>query len=94
VTAVLNVTPSVYGHWRWKIGEKSLSSQRNVIIVSNLQVIRQFNINSNEYLERTDRKSRDVIALRQLGYRYRITKLEYEKLKNLQYKHLKARVII
>jgi len=57
-------------------------------LISDSQAIRRFNINSNEYLERIDRKSRDVIALQQLGYRCCITKLEYEKLKNLQCKCL------
>jgi len=40
-----------------------------LVIVSDSQVIRRFNINSNEYLECTDRKSRNVRATRQFEYR-------------------------
>ena len=63
-----------------------------LLIVSDSQAIKRFNISSNKYVERTDRmyrKNRNVIAcvILQLGYRYRIIRLEYEKLKNL-HKHL------
>jgi len=61
--------------------KKSLNSQRNVTHCFS-QAIKRFNTNSNKYLERTNQKSTDVIALRQLEYRYRILdRIEYEKLK-------------
>jgi len=45
----------------WDIG----ACDANKPIGSDSQAIRRFNINSNEYLEHTDRKEdRDVIALR------------------------------
>jgi len=49
-----------------------------LLIDSDSHARRQFNTNSNDCLERIDYKSKDVHV--KLGYRCRITRLEYEKL--------------
>jgi len=54
-----------------------------LLIVSDSQAIRRFNINSNKYLKRTDRKSRHVITCVTTALDIdRIIRLEYEKFKN------------
>jgi len=68
-----------------------------LLIVSDSQAIRRFNINSNKYLKRTDRKSRHVITCVTTALDIdRIIRLETqnEKLKNHNISvYLTARVI-
>jgi len=67
-----------------------------LLIVSDSQAIRRFNINSNKYLKRTDRKSRHVITCVTALDIDRIIRLETqnEKLKNHNISvYLTARVI-